>query len=140
MIENVTLIDLTERNANHIIPSYCHLPVICTSLVDRYGYLGSCKLQMYLFIYWLICCGHLILKKKQCLMDQTSWLDDLSLLRTIGSKGINRNAGPGPQWNIASQIKKSITKMPNFLPLNQSTLINYKDTLLRNTFTRCCHS
>ena len=28
--------DLTERNANHNIPSYCHLPVSCRSLVDRY--------------------------------------------------------------------------------------------------------
>ena len=29
-----TLIDLLESNANHIIPSYCHLPVGCRSLVD----------------------------------------------------------------------------------------------------------
>ena len=27
-----TLLDLTERNANHIIPLYCHLPVSCRSL------------------------------------------------------------------------------------------------------------
>ena len=30
-----TLIDLTERNDNHIISSYYQLPVICRSLVDR---------------------------------------------------------------------------------------------------------
>ena len=40
-----TLLDLTERNANHI-PSYCHLPVICRSLVDRCGSFGSCKPQI----------------------------------------------------------------------------------------------
>ena len=40
------LVDLTERNANHIIPSYCHLPVSCRSLVDRCGCLGSCKPQI----------------------------------------------------------------------------------------------
>ena len=38
-----TLLDLTERNVNHIIPLYCHLPVSCRSLVDR---CGSCKPQI----------------------------------------------------------------------------------------------
>ena len=42
-----TLLDLTEPNANHIIPSCCHLPVSCRSLVDRCGPLGSCKPQIY---------------------------------------------------------------------------------------------
>ena len=37
---------MTERNSNHIIPSYCHLPVSCRRLVDRYGSLGSCKPQI----------------------------------------------------------------------------------------------
>ena len=32
-----------EHNANHIIPLYCHLPVSCRSLLDRCGFLGSCK-------------------------------------------------------------------------------------------------
>ena len=41
-----TLIDLTEHNANHIIPSYCYLPVSCRSLVDRCGSPGSCKPQI----------------------------------------------------------------------------------------------
>ena len=41
------LIDLTERNGNHIIPLYCHRPVSCRSLVDRCGSLGSCKPQIY---------------------------------------------------------------------------------------------
>ena len=36
-----TLLDLTERNANHIIPSCCILPVSCRSLIDRCGSLGS---------------------------------------------------------------------------------------------------
>ena len=40
---------MTEHNANHIIPSYCHLPVSWGSLVDRCGSLGSCKPQIYLF-------------------------------------------------------------------------------------------
>ena len=30
-----------ERGASHIIPSYCHLPVCCRSLVDRQGSLGK---------------------------------------------------------------------------------------------------
>ena len=42
-----TLIDLMERNANHIIPSYCYLPVSCRSLVDRCGSSGSCKPQIF---------------------------------------------------------------------------------------------
>ena len=45
-----TLIDLTERSANHIIPSYCYLPVSCRSLVDRCGSPGSCKPQIYFFL------------------------------------------------------------------------------------------
>ena len=42
---NRVVLDLTERNANHIIPFYCHLPVSCRSLVDRSGSLESCKPQ-----------------------------------------------------------------------------------------------
>ena len=41
-----TLLDLTERNANLIIPSCCHLPISCRSLVDRCGSRGSCKPQI----------------------------------------------------------------------------------------------
>ena len=40
---------MTERNANHIIASYCHLSVSCRSLVDRCGSHGSCKPQIYIF-------------------------------------------------------------------------------------------
>ena len=43
----LTLLDLTEHNANHIIPSYCHLPVSCRSLFDRCGSIGSCNSQIY---------------------------------------------------------------------------------------------
>ena len=43
LINKSTLIDLMERNANYIIPSYCYLPVSCRSLVDRCGSLGSWK-------------------------------------------------------------------------------------------------
>ena len=39
---------MTERNANHIIPSCCHLPASCRCLLDRCGSLGSCKPQIYL--------------------------------------------------------------------------------------------
>ena len=35
-----------SHNANHIIQSYCYLPVSCRSLLDRRGYPGSCKLQI----------------------------------------------------------------------------------------------
>ena len=38
---NMTLLDFMERNANHIIPTCCHLPVSCRSLVDRFGSLGT---------------------------------------------------------------------------------------------------
>ena len=44
-----TLIDFTELNANHIIPSYRYLPVICRNLVDRYGSLGGCKPQIKIY-------------------------------------------------------------------------------------------
>ena len=37
-------------NANHIIPSYCYLPVSCRSLVDWFGSLVSCKPQIYFII------------------------------------------------------------------------------------------
>ena len=37
------------RNANHIIPSYCYLPVSCRSLVDRCGSFGICKPQILFF-------------------------------------------------------------------------------------------
>ena len=40
---------LLMDNANHIIPSYCHLPVCCRSLVHRYGSLRSCKPHIYFF-------------------------------------------------------------------------------------------
>ena len=39
----MTMIELIMMNANHIIPSFCHLPVICRSLVGRCGSSGSCK-------------------------------------------------------------------------------------------------
>ena len=42
-----TLIELTERNANHIIPSCCHLPVCCRSPVDR---CGSHRFNLFLII------------------------------------------------------------------------------------------
>jgi hypothetical protein len=35
-----------ERNANHIIPLRCHLPVNCRSIVERCGSPGSCKPQI----------------------------------------------------------------------------------------------
>ena len=41
-----TLLDL-ELNANHLIPSYCHLPVIWKILVNRCGSLVGCKPQTY---------------------------------------------------------------------------------------------
>ena len=37
------LIDLTKRNANHIIPSYFHPPVGYRGLVQRCGFTGACK-------------------------------------------------------------------------------------------------
>ena len=46
-----TLLDLTERNANHIIPSYCSLQLSCRSLVDRRGSLRSCKPQIKTLIF-----------------------------------------------------------------------------------------
>ena len=46
------LIDVTERNTNHIIPSYCYLPVSCRNLVHRCGSLGSCKSQIYYFFFF----------------------------------------------------------------------------------------
>ena len=45
---------MTERNANHIIPSYCYLPVSCRSLVDRCGSPGSCKPQIKILIKKII--------------------------------------------------------------------------------------
>ena len=51
-------LDLMEHYANHIIPSYSHLPVSCWSLVDRCGSLGSCKPQIYYFVFkWQIPCN-----------------------------------------------------------------------------------
>ena len=41
--------EVAERNANHIVPSYCHLPLSCRNLVDRCGYVESCKPQINFF-------------------------------------------------------------------------------------------
>ena len=41
-----------ERNANHIIPSYCYLQVSCRSLVDRCSSVGSCKPQIYYYYFY----------------------------------------------------------------------------------------
>ena len=49
LISKPTLLYLTERNANHIFPSCCALPVSYRSLVDRCGSLGSCKPQISFF-------------------------------------------------------------------------------------------
>ena len=51
-IRKSTLLELTERNANHIFPSFCHLPVSCRSLVDQCDSCGRCKAQMYFIIYY----------------------------------------------------------------------------------------
>ena len=40
-----------ERNANHIIPRYCHLPDSCRNLVDRYGAIRSCESQINLICF-----------------------------------------------------------------------------------------
>ena len=45
LIRKSTFMDLRKRNANHIIPSFCHQPFICRSLVDRCSSLGSYKPQ-----------------------------------------------------------------------------------------------
>ena len=42
------------RNANHIIPSYCYLPVRCSSLVDWCGSLWRCKPQIFIIIIIII--------------------------------------------------------------------------------------
>ena len=47
------LITLSRRNINHI-PSYCHLPVSCRSLVDECGSPGSCKPQIIIIIVVII--------------------------------------------------------------------------------------
>ena len=52
-VRKLTLIDLMEYNVNHIIPSCCHLPVSCKSLVDRCGSLEICKPQI-LFYFIII--------------------------------------------------------------------------------------
>ena len=41
---------MTEGNANHVIPPYYHLPVICRSLVDLCGSSGSSKSHIYQFV------------------------------------------------------------------------------------------
>ena len=46
LIKKVDIIRLAERNDIHIIPSYCHLPVSCRSLVDRCGSPRSWKPQI----------------------------------------------------------------------------------------------
>ena len=43
-----------ECNSNHILPSYCHLPVSCRSLVDWRGSLGSYKPQIFKIIIIII--------------------------------------------------------------------------------------
>ena len=53
-LRKLTLLDLRERNVNHIIPSYCHLPVSYRSLRDRCGSLGSCKPQTYFYYFVLL--------------------------------------------------------------------------------------
>ena len=37
----IYILDLTERNANHIIPSCCHLPVSCRVLLTGVAPLGA---------------------------------------------------------------------------------------------------
>ena len=44
----ILLLDLIERNLNHIILSYYPLPVGCKNLVDWYGSLGNGKLHFFL--------------------------------------------------------------------------------------------
>ena len=41
-----TLLELQGHKANHIIPSYCHLPISRRSLVFRYDTLGKFKPQI----------------------------------------------------------------------------------------------
>ena len=57
-----------ERNDNHIIPSYCYLPVGCRSLGDRYGSLGSYKPQNLFFIYLLT----IYVRKTDWLFDEAN--------------------------------------------------------------------
>ena len=43
-----------KHNANHIILSCCHLPVIFRSLAGPFGYPGSSKPQIYYIIVYII--------------------------------------------------------------------------------------
>ena len=43
----LTLIELTDSNANHIISPYYHLLISCRSLVDRCGSLGNSRPHVY---------------------------------------------------------------------------------------------
>ena len=49
LIKKADIIRLDGLNANHIIPSYCHLPFSCKSLVDQCGSFGSYKHRINLF-------------------------------------------------------------------------------------------
>ena len=52
-----TLIDLTDLNANHIIPSWCHLAVSYRSLLDRLAPLGAISHRLHYrwrYLNWLL--------------------------------------------------------------------------------------
>ena len=79
--------DLTERNANHIIPLYCYLLVSCRGLVDRCGSPGSCKPQIkfnfliinnnnnnyYYYYYYAPSCNYHTLRFSTCSTNLCEW-------------------------------------------------------------------
>ena len=50
---NAIQCNLTESRVDKIIPSCCHLPVSCRSLVERCDSLGSCKPQIYFYLLFM---------------------------------------------------------------------------------------
>ena len=73
---------MTERNANYIIPSCCHLPVSCRNLVDRCGSLGSFKSQIVVII--------IPIGKRPLGRPRGRWEDNIRMdLKVVGINGRN---------------------------------------------------
>ena len=49
-LRKCTVIDLTECNANHMILSYCNLPISCGSVVGQLTLMGAVSYRLFMYI------------------------------------------------------------------------------------------
>ena len=106
-----------ERNANHINPSYCHLPVSCRSLVDRRGSLGAVSHKFNFSNFNSFSFNKIKEKRKR--QTEAAHINRDSIPLSVDTFYC-LSLGNGKNTIIINSVLTNITKSPAFLTDNSS--------------------